>query len=77
MKPLNIIQIGKKNILTKLKPSNAIKTVLLERSRTQISTTVLFRKNKRFHFFFRNGTAQFVTVVHKRRKTNKVHGDIS
>ena len=31
-KPLNVIQIGKKNILTKLKPSNAIKTVLLERA---------------------------------------------
>ena len=32
MKPLNVIQIGNKNILNKLKPSNAVKTVLLERA---------------------------------------------
>ena len=32
MKPLNVKQIGKKNILRKLKPSNAIITVLLERA---------------------------------------------
>ena len=29
MKPLNVIQIGKKNILIKSKPLNVIKTVFL------------------------------------------------
>ena len=54
MKPLNVIQIGKKNTLNELKPSNTVKTVLLERAPPpikvgQISATVLFRKN---NFFF-------------------------
>ena len=77
MKPLNVIQIGKKNTLNELKPSNTVKTVSLERAPPsikvgQISPTVLFRKN----IFFRNGTAQLVTVAHKKRKTNKVRGAI-
>ena len=53
MKPLNVIQIGKKNTLNELKPSNTVKTVSLERAPPsikvgQISATVLFRKNNFF-----------------------------
>ena len=82
MKPLNVIQIGKKNtdyIKTFKCYQNRVSrmSATLSKSRTQISAAVLFRKNKIFHFFFRNGTAQFVTVAHKRRKTNKACGAIS
>ena len=56
MKPLNVIQIGKKytdEIKTFKCYQNRVarKSATLSKSRTQISATVLFRKNKRFHFF--------------------------
>ena len=58
MKPFkNVIQIGKKytdEIKTFKCYQNRVarKSATLSKSRTQISATVLFRKNKRFQFFF-------------------------
>ena len=84
MKPFkNVIQIGKKytdEIKTFKCYQNRVarKSATLSKSRTQISATVLFRKNKRFQFFFfLNGTAQLITAAHKRRETNKVRGAVS
>ena len=73
------LKCNTKNILNNLKPSNATKSVLLERA--PLSTKVgrqrcSFEKIKDF-IFFRNGTAQLVTVAHKRRKTSKARGAIS
>ena len=82
MKPLNVIQIGKKytdetKTFKCYQNRVARKSATLSKSRTQISATVLFRKNKRSHFFFLNGTAQLITAAHKRRETNKVRGAVS
>ena len=82
MKPLNVIQIGKKytdEIKTFKCYQNRVarKSATLSKSRTQISATVLFRKNKRFHFFFSKWNRPVITAAHKRRETNKVRGAVS
>ena len=69
MKPLNVIQIGKKytdetKTFKCYQNRVARKSATLSKSRTQISATVLFRK-------------KLITAAHKRRETNKVRGAVS